>query len=86
MCQNKRKFFRTIVGVFCFVSVCLLLGATMVFGAEPGPSAPEVVTTGIPGTSDMDTLTAIFTRRSVRKYSDKPVSDATVKLLLQAAM
>ncbi|PKN19155.1 MAG: nitroreductase family protein [Deltaproteobacteria bacterium HGW-Deltaproteobacteria-6] len=34
----------------------------------------------------MDTLTAIFTRRSVRKYSDKPVSDATVKLLLQAAM
>jgi nitroreductase len=41
---------------------------------------------GIPAKADMDTLTAIFTRRSVRKYSDKPVSEATVKLLLQAAM
>jgi nitroreductase len=45
-----------------------------------------IVTAGIPATSDIDTLTAIFTRRSVRRYSDKPVSDATVKILLQAAM
>ncbi len=34
----------------------------------------------------MDTLEAIFTRRSVRKYSDKPVSDDLVLQLLQAAM
>jgi nitroreductase len=91
MTQNKRNIFRSIVGVFCFVSACLLLGASLVFGAaEPAtPSTsqqPEVVKTGIPATSDMDTLTAIFTRRSVRKYSNQPVSDATVKILLQAAM
>jgi nitroreductase len=87
MYPSKRKIFTTIVGAFCFASVCLLWGATMVFAAPAAAtSAPEVVTTGISGTADMDTLTAIFTRRSVRKYSDKPVSDATVKLLLQAAM
>jgi nitroreductase len=91
MRRNKRNIFRSIVGLICFTALCLLLGATVAFAA-PGPSAPApagqpgIVTTGIPGTSDMDTLTAIFTRRSVRKYSDKPVSDATVKLLLQAAM
>jgi nitroreductase len=91
MTQNKKNIIRDIVGVFCFAFVCLLFGAPTVFGAvEPSKSAPaqppEVVKTGIPAVSDMDTLTAIFTRRSVRKYSDQPVSDATVKLLLQAAM
>jgi nitroreductase len=34
----------------------------------------------------MDTLEAILTRRSVRKYADKPVPDEIVKQLLQAAM
>ena len=91
MSRNKRNIFRSIAGLILFAAVYLFLGATMA-SAAPGPAAPTpavqpgIVTTGIPGTSDMDTLTAIFTRRSVRKYSDKPVSDATVKLLLQAAM
>ncbi len=91
MRKNKRNVFRSIAGLICFAMVCLLSGATMVFGATE-PSAPNaaaqpgIVTTGIPATSDMDTLTTIFTRRSVRKYSNQPVSDATVKLLLQAAM
>jgi len=91
MRRNKRNVFRSIAGLICFAAVYLFVGATMAFAA-PGPSAPTpagqpgIVTTGIPGTSEMDTLTAIFTRRSVRKYSDQPVSDATVKLLLQAAM
>jgi nitroreductase len=34
----------------------------------------------------MDTLEAILTRRSVRKYTDKPISDEIVRQLLQAAM
>jgi len=91
MRRNKRNVFRSIAGLLCFAGVCLLFTATMVFAAtEPTASKaaaePGIVTTGIPATSDMDTLTAIFTRRSVRKYSNQPVSDATVKLLLQAAM
>lgn len=91
MRRSKRNIFRSIAGLICFTAVYLFVGATAAFAA-PGPSAPTpagqpgIVTTGIPATSDMDTLTAIFTRRSVRKYSNQPVSDATVKLLLQAAM
>jgi nitroreductase len=34
----------------------------------------------------MDALEAILTRRSIRKYTDKPVGDETVKKLLEAAM
>jgi len=34
----------------------------------------------------MDTIEAILTRRSIRKYSGKPVSDEIVKQLLRAAM
>lgn len=34
----------------------------------------------------MDTLTAIMTRRSIRKYSPEPVPDDLVKKLLAAAM
>jgi len=91
MKREKRNIFRGIAGLLGFMTVCLLLEATIVFAAPESPaapaaSAPGIVTTGIPATSDMDTLTAIFTRRSVRKYSNQPVSDATVKLLLQAAM
>ena len=91
MNQNQRNIVRSTALLFCFTFAYLLLGSSVVFGAaDPAtPSTypqPEIVKTGIPATSDMDTLTAIFTRRSVRKYSDQPVSDATVKLLLQAAM
>jgi nitroreductase len=89
--QNKRNVSRKLGGLLCFAVACLLFGATLAFGAaesatSAASSQPGIVTTGIPATSDMDTLTTIFTRRSVRKYSDRPVSDATVKLLLQAAM
>jgi len=34
----------------------------------------------------MDAMTAILTRRSIRKYTAQPVSDELVKELLQAAM
>ncbi|MBN2003222.1 MAG: nitroreductase family protein [Anaerolineae bacterium] len=34
----------------------------------------------------MDALEAIFTRRSIRKYTPEPVSEADVKTLLDAAM
>lgn len=87
MSKNIGKNFGLITGLFCLTAIFLLLAAQAV-KSPPAAASPalEVVTTGIPGKSDMDTLTAIFTRRSVRKYSDKPVSDATIKLLLQAAM
>lgn len=89
MRQNKRKVFRSVL-LLCFAACLLAPAGTFASDAKPPASAaatqPGIVTAGIPGTSDMETLTAIFTRRSVRKYSDKPVSDLTVKLLLQAAM
>jgi len=34
----------------------------------------------------MDTLEAIFTRRSIRKFTDQPVAEDTVHTLLRAAM
>ena len=34
----------------------------------------------------MDTLEAIHTRRSIRKYTDEPVSEETIETLLRAAM
>ncbi len=34
----------------------------------------------------METLKAIMTRRSIRKYTDKPVSDEIIKKLLEAGM
>jgi nitroreductase len=34
----------------------------------------------------MDTFTAIHTRRSIRRYADRPVPDALVKRVLRAAM
>lgn len=34
----------------------------------------------------MEAIEAIMTRRSIRKYTDKPVTDEMVKQLLQAAM
>lgn len=89
MRRSRRKVFTGVLMLLCF-AVCLLSAPAIVFAADATPPAfaaqPGIVTAGIPGTSDMDTLTAIFTRRSIRKYSDKPVSDKTVKLLLQAAM
>ena len=34
----------------------------------------------------MDAMQAILTRRSIRKYTDEPVADAQVEVLLKAAM
>ena len=34
----------------------------------------------------MDTMEAILTRRSIRKYTKQPVSDEVLKELLEAAM
>ena len=91
MKRNKKNVIRVVMVLLCLATAYLLSGTTITFAAahQPASSAATqmgIVTAGIPATSDIDTLTAIFTRRSVRKYSDKPVSDATVKILLQAAM
>ena len=34
----------------------------------------------------MDAMTAIFTRRSIRKYTDQPVPEETIEQILKAAM
>jgi nitroreductase len=78
-------------GMFCGIAFFILMGPTFVAGAdEPAKPYAGTNTSGIeapvPATSHMDALTAIFTRRSIRKYTDRPVSDDTVKILLQAAM
>jgi nitroreductase len=91
MKRNEKKSIRTVMVLLCIAAAYWLSGTTITFAAadQPASSAAAqmgIVTAGIPATSDIDTLTAIFTRRSVRRYSDKPVSDATVKILLQAAM
>ena len=91
MRRNQECFIKSIMVMFCLAASGLLFAATPAFAVtdQSTSAAAEkmgIVTTGIPATSDLDTLTTIFTRRSVRKYSDKPISDATVKLLLQAGM
>ena len=91
MRHEKKIFLRHVTGLFGLALVFLLSGATAGFAASEPQAASTaeqmgIVTTGIPAKANVDTLTTIFTRRSVRKYSDKPVSDETVKLLLQAAM
>ena len=68
-----------------------LLGASMVLGADESakPASAQKaaeVKSVIPATSNLDALSAIFTRRSIRSYTNQPVSDETVKLLLKAAM
>ena len=83
----KRKTSFIILSVLALV----LLGFSLVSGAdEPAKPASAqkaaAVKSAVPATSDMDALSAIFTRRSIRSYTDQPVSNETVKLLLQAAM
>lgn len=82
---------KKITGIICIALSFILLGSSTVFGAgEPARPVPTQkvmeVKAGIPATSSMDALTAVFTRRSIRSYTNQPVSDETVKLLLQAAM
>jgi len=88
----RRRFERQrmYIGVIVVIATFLLFGSSVAFSADK-PAAPAYqaqtgIKKDIPAKSDMDTLTAIFTRRSIRNYTNQPVSDATVKLLLQAAM
>ena len=77
--------------MFWFIAL-LLAGFVGESAADQPPKVPapvkgsEVKGAPVPAVSSMDALTAIFTRRSIRKYTDRPVSDETVKILLQAAM
>jgi nitroreductase len=88
--EKKYKNHNIFIGVICAALMVLFLGSSVALGADavkPAPyQNPAEMKGAIPATSSMDTLTAIFTRRSIRSYTDQPVSDATVKLLLQAAM
>ncbi len=86
-CAAKKETSFIILGALAFV----LLGSTVVMGAgEPAQPASAQkaaeVKAAIPATSNMDALSAIFTRRSIRSYTNQPVADETVKLLLRAAM
>ncbi len=76
--------------VFCVVLFLSLIASGAIGADEPArpstPQKPVETKVALPATSDMDALTAIFTRRSIRKYGGQPVSDETVRLLLQAAM
>jgi nitroreductase len=86
-CNEQKRLICIIYTALSFI----LLGSSTVFGAgDPSKAAaaqkPAEVKASIPAISNMDTLTAIFTRRSIRSYTTQPVSDETVKLLLQAAM
>lgn len=89
--RTKLRETKKVCDRLCLLLAIFLLGVVVVLG-QVGPSEaktpvkPTEVKSGIPATSDMDTLTAIFTRRSIRQYTNQPVSDATIKLLLQAAM
>jgi len=86
--RNERRMVSTNLS---FVLVLLLLGFFVVLGTVQPSDAkvsqnPADLKSGLPATADMDTLTAIFTRRSIRQYTNQPVSDATIKILLQAGM
>ena len=77
----------TLISLF----ILLLFGASIAMGADDyhkqaGPGKSEETKWTQPARSDMDALTCIFTRRSVRKYTSQPISDETIKILLQAAM
>jgi nitroreductase len=78
-------------GGVCAAVLIFLFGAFATANAD-GPVKPSIpleskmAATPLPTPSGMDTLTAIFTRRSIRKYTGRPVSDETVTLLLRAAM
>jgi nitroreductase len=91
MVHGKEAGMKRLIGGVCCVAILLMLPASAVWGAgEPAktstaPKAAEMKTQA-PLLSGMDALTAIFTRHSIRKYTDQPVSDDTVRILLQAAM
>ena len=86
-----KKIPYTLATAVIIAALAILTGASAAPAADK-PASPYLAKDGaavkaaIPAKSSMDTLTTIFTRRSVRKYANKPVSDETVKLLLQAAM
>jgi nitroreductase len=77
-------------GVFAvalFVTGADLCGASAMAAERVATTfQPTEVRTTATATSDMDALTAIFTRRSIRKYTGQPVSEDTVTTLLRAAM
>ncbi len=68
----------------------MLVGGPDINGQTAAAQSPAVkaaqVGAPVPATSSMDALTAIFTRRSIRKYTGQPVSDETIDILLRAAM
>jgi nitroreductase len=84
---SRTRLLVTVMGVI----VLVLYGVSTTMAEEP---AQRVATTYQPAeikavvspVSHMDALTAIFTRRSIRKYTSQPVSEETVTTLLKAAM
>jgi nitroreductase len=91
MVDKKRACVKRLIGGVSCMAVLLLLGSSAAWGAgETAKPSTTLRTTELkspaPPSSGMDALTAIFTRHSIRKYTDQPVSDDTVRILLQAAM
>ncbi len=71
------------------IIIFLYAGISCADDLRTKPTAPHETASmkpSLPAVSDMDTLTAIFTRRSIRKYTSQPVSDETIMILLRAAM
>lgn len=90
--SRDAKNTKRVCAVILFSAVCLVALCATVIAQGPREKAKERASAriaeerGAVPTSGMDALTAIFTRRSIRKYTNQPVSDETVKTLLQAAM
>lgn len=69
--ENKRRRFLQIMSA---------ASLTIAAGALPAKAADEA------SSKPMDAMTALKTRRSVRSYTDEPVSEEDLQLILEAAM
>ena len=81
-----KRGFAGLCAAACIIALIVLSILPAGANADDPPKHSAAVGAPVPAVSDMDTLTAIFTRRSIRKYTDRPVSHETVRILLQAAM
>jgi nitroreductase len=81
---------KVLPGLLCILLLMFFFASLSMSAEAPArPSVPEkpgAVKSALPPASDMDALTAIFTRRSIRKYTSQPVSDEAIGIILRAAM
>lgn len=63
-----------------------LVGATLTAGLAALPATQAAAGAANQPNTDMDTMTALLTRRIVRAYTGEPVSEGHITALLRAAM